>query len=280
MKLSEAFKMYREENLYLQHKSKSVYEHYGYYGRSIVGCVGDKDIKKLTLQDVREWEDALLSKRCQNTVRSYICGLKQVLKYALARGYETLNPTLIPSPQRIPVTATYVTPEEVRILIDTTQSTRNKFIFSLLYASGIRISELLQLNRGAIKNKQFTVIGKGKKERLCFIDERTERLMNQYLATRDDFSDALIVSDLYRDRVSASTIQLMVRTVVRNAGLTSKHITPHSFRHGHATNLIKNGADIRYVAQDLGHANLSTTMIYTHLEDPDMRAKYDKCHTI
>lgn len=280
MKLSEAFAMYRDDNLYLQHKSKSVYEHYGYYGRSAVCYIGDKELRDITLQDVRDWEDELLRGRCQNTVRSYVGGLKQVLKYAIARGYDSLNPVLIPCPQRIPVTATYVTPEEVRKLISATQSVRNKFIISLLYASGIRLSELVSLDRGCIKDRQFTVIGKGKKERLCFIDSRTESLMNEYLATREDYSDALIISELFRDRVSCSTIQLMIRTVAQNAGITYKHITPHTFRHGHATNLIKNGADIRYVAQDLGHANVSTTMIYTHLEDPDMRQKYEKCHTI
>lgn len=279
MKISEAFDMYINDYLYFQHKSKSVQQHYGYYKDSIVNFLDNKKLSELSLDDVREWEEYLLSGRCQNTVRSYIEGLKQVLKYAHLRGYRTLEPSLVIAPARIPVTMPYVTPEEVRLMIKRSPSIRTKFILSLLYASGCRLSEILQLNRDSIVNRQFTVIGKGRKERICFIDSRTEELMNQYLATRDDSSDALLVSNRYKERISASTLQLIVKNAVNYAGIDYKHITPHTFRHGHATNLIKNGADIRYVAEDLGHSNVNTTMVYTHLENPDLRRKYEMCHT-
>lgn len=255
--------MYIEESLYFQHKSKSSQQHYRFYRNSIVSFLDDKAIEDLTLQDVREWEQNLFRSRCQNTVRSYVGGLRQVLKYCQLREIKSLEPSLIAMPQRIPVTVSWVTVEEVRKIIDSTDLIRTKFIVSLLYASGCRISEVLSLNRDSITNRQFTVIGKGKKERLCFIDSRTEYLMRKYLDTRHDLSDALIVSARSKERISASTLQLIIRNAVKKAGITNKHITPHTFRHGHATNLIKNGADIRYVAQDLGHANLSTTMIYT-----------------
>lgn len=271
--------MYIEESLYFQHKSKSSQQHYRFYRNSIVSFLDDKAIEDLTLQDVREWEQNLFRSRCQNTVRSYVGGLRQVLKYCQLREIKSLEPSLIAMPQRIPVTVSWVTVEEVRKIIDSTDLIRTKFIVSLLYASGCRISEVLSLNRDSITNRQFTVIGKGKKERLCFIDSRTEYLMRKYLDTRHDLSDALIVSARSKERISASTLQLIIRNAVKKAGITNKHITPHTFRHGHATNLIKNGADIRYVAQDLGHANLSTTMIYTHIENPDLRKKYEKCHT-
>lgn len=280
MKLSEAFNMYINDNLYFQHKSRSVQKQYTYYRNSIVGFLKDKPLEDLCLNDIKNWEEYLFHKRCQNTVRGYVGGLKQVLKYAQVRGFECLEPSLLNVPARIPVTVSYVTPEEVRAMINATQSVRTKFILSLLYASGCRISEVLSLNRDSIVDRQFTVVGKGRKERICFIDERTEMLMQEYLATRDDYSDALLVSNRFKERISPSTVQLIVRNVVKKAGITNKHITPHTFRHGHATNMIKNGADIRFVAQDLGHANLSTTMIYTHIENPDMRAKYELCHSI
>ena len=275
MKLSEAFDMYINDYLYFQHKSKSVQQHYGYYRNSIVKFLDNKRLSELSLDDVREWEEYLLSERCQNTVRSYVEGLKQVLKYAQLRGFGGLEPSLLVVPARIPVTMPYVTPEEVRLMIDKSSSIRTKFILSLLYASGCRLSEVLQLNRDSIVNRQFTVIGKGRKERICFIDSRTEELMQQYLATREDDSEALLVSIRFKDRISASTLQLIVRNAVNRAGINYKRITPHTFRHGHATNLIKNGADIRYVAEDLGHANVNTTMVYTHLENPDLRRKYE-----
>ncbi len=279
MKLSEAFNMYINDNLYFQHRSKSVQEHYGYYRNSIVFFTGNKEIEKLSIDDVRNWEKYLFEARCQNTVRGYICALKQVLKYAIIRGIKCIDPALIFVPQRIPVTVSYVTPADVRKLISCSSNVRTKFIISFLYASGVRLSEMIQLNRDSIKNRQFTVIGKGKKERLCFIDERTENLMDEYLSSRNDNNKALIVTNLFKDRISDSTVQLIIKNAVQRAGL-KKHITPHTFRHGHATNLLRNGADIRYVAQDLGHANLSTTMIYTHIENPDLREKYERCHTI
>lgn len=280
MKLSEAFDMYINDYIYFQHRSRSMEQHYGFYRNSIVKCLENKPIENLTLDDVRNWEGYLYQGRCQNTVRSYVGGLKQVLKYAQLRGVKCLEPSLINVPVRIPVTVSYVTPEEVRLLINCSQSIRTKFILSLLYASGCRISEILALDRDSIQDRQFTVIGKGRKERICFIDERTEELMELYLATRDDYNDALLVSDRFKERLSPSTLQLIVRNAVKRAGITNKHITPHTFRHGHATNMIKNGADIRFVAEDLGHANLSTTMIYTHLENPDLKRKYELCHTI
>ena len=279
MKLSEAFNMYINDNLYFQHRSKSVQQQYGFYRNSIVGFLSNKPIEKLTLDDIRDWEEYLLKDRCQNTVKSYIGGLKQVLKYCQLRGVKSIEPSFLNVPARIPVTVSYVTKEEVRLMIATSDSIRTKLILSLLFASGCRLSEMLSLNRDSIQDRQFTVIVKGKKERLCFIDSRTEMYLKEYLATRDDDSEALLVSNIFKKRISPSTVQLIIKNAVKRAGITNKHITPHTFRHGHATNLIKNGADIRYVAQDLGHANLSTTMVYTHIEDPDMRAKYELCHS-
>jgi len=281
MKLSEAFDIYINEKLKLEQCSKSNIKHYTYCRNNIAKVLRNKDIKNLKMEDVAYWMTDLSHGRCQNTIGKYIAELRQVLRYMLLRGEDVgVNPSLIPVPQRIPVTAQYVTPKEVQKIIDSTNNIRTKFVVSMLYASGVRVSELVSLNRGSVYRRQFTVIGKGHKERLCFIDHRTELLMRKYLQSRDDTSNALIVSNIYKERVSVSTIQMLIRNAVGKAGIKDKHITPHTFRHGHATNMIANGADIRYVARDLGHANLSTTMIYTHIEDPDMRQKYEKFHTI
>lgn len=279
MKILEAFNSYINDVLWFQKRSESAIEHYQLYRNSLIKVVGNKDISDLNLEDIRNWEKELYKGRCQNTVRSYVGGLRQVLKHAKVIGYDCIDSALVIMPQRVPKTVSYVTAEEVREMIKCSSNIRTKFIVSFLYASGVRLSEMISVNRGDIKDRQFTVIGKGKKERLCFIDERTEILMNEYLATRDDVNDALFISYKLKERVTPTNVQLIVRNAAKRAGL-KKHITPHTFRHGHATNLIKNGADIRYVAQDLGHSNLANTMIYTHIEDPDLREKYEKCHTI
>lgn len=280
MTIKDAFDLYINEELYFQHRSQSVQQHYRYYRNNIVGFFGKKEIEDLTLADIREWEEFLFRGRCQNTVRSYVSGLKQVLRFCSFRGIKCLEASLLAIPQRIPVTVSYVTAEEVQELIDCAISPRTKFMISLLYASGVRLSEMLSLNRNSIRDRQFTVVGKGKKERLCLIDSRTERLMTEYLATREDSNEPMFISGLTGERLSPSTVQLLVRTTVKRSNISGKKISPHTFRHGYATNMIKNGAGIRYVAQALGHANLSTTMIYTHVEDPDLREKYEKYHTI
>lgn len=279
MKLTEAFDKYIDEVLWFQKKSRMSIEHYQLYKRSLATILGDIELASLGLNDVRQWEEELMKTRCQNTLRSYVGGLKQVLKYSKIMGYDCIDSALIICPQRIPKTVSYVTAEEVRQMIECSTSARTKFVVSFLFASGVRVSEAVSLNICDIRNRQFTVIGKGNKERLCFIDKRTEDLMYAYLNTRTDHSEALFASYLLGDRVSVSTIQQIVKNAVIRAGIHKK-ISPHTFRHGHATNLIKNGADIRYVAQDLGHSNLSNTMIYTHIEDPDLREKYEKYHKI
>ena len=278
MKISEAFDMYINEYMCLSGRSESCIYHFDQHKRFLVAFLGDKDIKDVTLQDLAEWKKHLSLGRSTNTVRNYIGSVRTVFGYARQKGFKCLERESIPVPKREPVTMPFVTPEEVQRMINSTDNIRTKFIISFLYASGVRLSEFISLDIAQIEDRQFSVVGKGKKKRLCFIDRRTERLMYEYLATRCDSSPALIVTR-FGQRPSCSNIQQIVRDLAEKAKIQKK-ITPHSFRHGHATNMIKNGADIRYVAQDLGHANLSTTMIYTHIMNPDMKQKYELYHSI
>lgn len=173
----------------------------------------------------------------------------------------------------------YVTPEEVRAMIDNAFCVRNKFIISLIYSSGIRLSELLSLNRGQIENMRFTVVGKGNKARLCFIDKRTQNLMEKYLTTRTDNCAALVVSHLYKTRMTSTNVQLLIKNAAKRAGITKK-VTPHSLRHGFATNFLQNNGNMRYCQELLGHASLETTMKYTHVTNIELEHQYAKFHTI
>lgn len=284
MKLSEAFDIYREECMFFKKQSKTMLENNTYYRNTAVEFFGNIDVENLTTESIREWVQWLEkpkldgTKRHQNTVRNYIMALRQVLQYCQSRGVGCIGKESVPCLPRKTTSVSYVTPEEVRILIDAARTIRGKFIISFLYSSGVRLSEFLSLNRGDVVGRSFRVIGKGDKERLCFIDVRTEQLMNEYLSTRKDAESALVVSELFKKRLTPSTVQLIVRNAVVRSGLNKK-ISPHTFRHGYATDLVKNGCDIRYVAQALGHAQLNTTMIYTHVTNPDLAAKYQKYHS-
>lgn len=194
LKLSEAFDMYRDDYMLFKGQSKRMNETHEYVKRTIVEIIGDKPIEKLTVEDARKWKNYISKNRATNTVRNYIMSLRSVLRYLRVREIKCINPDLVPMPKRADSVPSFLTEEEISKMIDCAYSLRNKFTISLLYSSGIRLSEFINLNRGQIVDKRFTVVGKGGKARLCFIDDRTQELMDEYLETRNDNSDALVVS--------------------------------------------------------------------------------------
>ncbi len=279
MRLSEAFDEYRDNYMVLKGRSRSTIEHHEYKKVSIVEFLQDKNIEDITSSDISAWYKFLSRNRSQNTVRNYISTIREVLDYMNLRGINCLKKSLIPAPKRLDHIPEFLTPEEISSMIENASSLRNKCVISLLYSSGIRLSELINLNRGQIIDKRFTVIGKGSKARLCFTDERTEKLLNTYLETRRDNCEALIVSVRYKQRMTATNIQLLIKNSARNAGI-SKKVTPHTLRHSFATNLLVNNIDIRYIGKMLGHASIQTTMQYTHVVDNDLEARYRAGHSI
>ena len=286
MKISEAFDLYGY-HVALEGQSRSVVDHTDYVKRKVVEKLGDIKLKDLNLKKVYQWRECMIFKesktgekalRKPNSLRCDLLRLRCMLKYMEEYGEECMNYKLVPIPKREDIKRTYLDKDEVTKMIESAYCIKNKFIISLLYSSGIRVSEIISLDRDSIKDRCFSVVGKGKKLRLCFIDERTEQLMNEYLATRKDKSKALIVSELYKDRVSVSTIQLIVKNTAKRAGI-EKQVTPHTLRHSFATNFIKNNGGVKPLSELLGHASLDTTSIYTHIENPELRLYYNQFHT-
>ena len=279
MKISEAFDLYKNNYILIRGQSRRTLENNNLVSRLIVDSIGDKNIKSLKMSDISAWVAEISKNRKPNTTRLYVVRLRVVLKYMRTLGYKTINPELIPVPKRENPKRCFLTPNEVTDMINNAFDERNKFVISLLYSSGIRVSELTQLKRDSIVGGQFTVIGKGKKIRLCFIDDRTQNLMSEYMNTRKDKSDYLVVSHLFGDKVNKSTIELIVKNTARRAGIT-KSVTPHILRHSFATNFIRNNGSIRYLSVMLGHASMDTTAVYTHVVDNDLRNQYVKFHSI
>lgn len=279
MLISEAFDLYRDDYIKLKNQSNRTVEIHEACKRLILTFMGDKEIKDLTLLDIRYWREQISKTRRANSVRVYVIRLRAVLGYLNIRKVPCIDARLVPVPKREATVPIFLTEQEVEAMIACAYNLRNAFVISLLYSSGIRLSELISLNRGQIDNRCFTVIGKGRKPRLCFIDERTERLMNMYLCSRKDNADALIVSFENKARMTATNIQLLVRNSARRAGITKK-VTPHTLRHSFATNFLRNNGNMRYLSAMLGHASLDTTMIYAHVVDNDLQDQYEKYHTI
>jgi len=240
-----------------------------------VAYFGDIDMSSLTFPMVRNWKQEMDKSRSPETVRNYIVKLRVVLSYVQLH-HDCLDPNQIPIPKRMDKVPAFLTKEQVAQCINATQRIKNKAIVSFLYASGIRISELCSLNRDQLHDNTFTVVGKGGKARLCFIDQRTIELLNQYSMTRTDNLAALFLSDSGK-RITAGAVQDTFRTIRKQTGL---EVHPHTLRHSFATDLLTNNTNLYYVSKMLGHSSVQTTQQYLHVVDQDLRAIYAQHHTV
>lgn len=159
---------------------------------------------------------------------------------------------------------------------------RNWAIFELFYASGLRVSEMASLKRENIdlRNRLVRVYGKGKRERIVPFNESARQALQEYETFRELFEDAegyFFVNRRGR-RLSARGIRKVFERVLREAGIFEKKISPHTLRHTFATHFLAGGGELRLVQEMLGHASLSTTQIYTHIDWERMRKVYDLTH--
>ncbi|MBQ2637716.1 tyrosine-type recombinase/integrase [Candidatus Saccharibacteria bacterium] len=222
----------------------------------------------------------------------YLIALRGFLKYLSKRGIKSLDPSLVELPHAARKQVTFLHYDEVEDLMnaipdDTESGLRDRAIVELLFSGGLRVSELVNLNRGDINldRREFMVRGKGSKDRPIFISTAAADRVREYLAVRHDDLPALFLNnskhmnDLdtsgnYR-RLTARSIQRIIDKYSRAAGIV-KHVTPHTLRHSFATDLLMNGADIRSVQALLGHSDISTTQIYTHVTDPHLKEVHEK----
>jgi site-specific recombinase XerD len=157
-----------------------------------------------------------------------------------------------------------------------------------LFSSGLRVSELVGLDRDHInlKRREFMVRGKGQKDRPIFISEAAATWIQRYLDKREDTTKPLFIRYSGTKQVDLTgnfhrlTVRSVQRSVAHNALLAgiTKQVSPHTLRHSFATDLLMNGADIRSVQAMLGHSNIATTQIYTHVTDPHLKAVHEQFH--
>lgn len=278
MLLSEAYDIYKKDRIEMRGQSPRTEEMHAMSRKLALAALGDISVSDLTIGSVRRFSDYLRKGRGQNTVRGYMVRFRAVVGYLNILGIPTIRAELITLPKRESVVPVFLTESEVSAMVACAYSVRNAFVISLLYSSGIRLSEMISLNRGQIYNRSFTVIGKGNKPRLCFIDDRTEQLMEVYLSSRTDNCDALVVSTENKKRMTATNVQLLVRNSASRAGIIKK-VTPHTLRHSFATNFLRNNGNMRYLSALLGHASMDTTMMYAHVVDCDLRNQYEQYHS-
>lgn len=225
----------------------------------------------------------------------HLIALRGFLKYLARREIKSLDPSLVDLPKVVRKQVTFLHYDEVedmlaQIDLSTESGLRDRAIIELLYSGGLRVSELTGLNRDSInlERREFMVRGKGSKDRPIFISEACADRVQDYLDARTDSLPALFLNNSrnlqavdqsgnYR-RMTARSVERIVEKYARLAGIT-KHVSPHTLRHSFATDLLMNGADIRSVQSMLGHADISTTQIYTHVTDAHLREIHEKFHS-
>lgn len=225
----------------------------------------------------------------------HLIALRGFLKYLAKREIKSLNPSLVDLPRAVHKQVTFLHYDEVERLLsaiplDTETGLRDRAIIELLFSGGLRVSELVKLNRDSInlERREFMVRGKGSKDRPIFISEAAAERVQNYLDARTDSLPALFLNNSRNSgtvdtsgdfrRISPRSIERLVARYARLAGIT-KHVTPHTLRHSFATDLLINGADLRAVQSLLGHANIATTQIYTHVTDTHLREVHEKFHS-
>ena len=233
-----------------------------------------------------------LKKKTQNY---YLIALRSFLKYLRKRGVDSLSPERIDLAKTAERDLDLISTADLERLLQAPDGSsvaglRDKAILELFFSTGLRLSELCSLSRELDLNKdEFSVRGKGEKVRVVFLSDTAKMALRAYLAKRKDMDDALFVrqvADSQKEksstkeslRLTPRSIERMVKHYALKAGI-SKKVTPHVIRHSFATDLLSNGADIRSVQMMLGHANIATTQIYTHVTDAQLRDVHKKFHS-
>ncbi|NOQ37246.1 tyrosine-type recombinase/integrase [archaeon] len=173
----------------------------------------------------------------------------------------------------------FLSVEETKKLLSSIENLRDRSIIQLLYACGIRVSELVNLNRENIEENAIKIIrGKGSKDRIVYADKGTLKRIKAYLKTRSDTEKALFVNTK-KERLTQRSVQRIVKHYADISGMT-KNVTPHTLRHSFATHLLQNDADIMIIKELLGHSNLATTQIYMHVTNKRKESIYNRAHPL
>lgn len=283
-----------------QNRSQKTIQNYDHYLTRLIDFAGEIKVSEIDQELIRKWRLWLnrlgtnVSDELQKTTQNYhLIALRSFLKFCAKRDIAALPADKIELARTTRKQVTFLTPEELERMfaeakLDTLPGLRDRAILELLFSSGLRVSELVGLNRDHInlKRREFMVRGKGQKDRPIFISPQAATWVQQYLDKRTDTAQPLFIrysgkkevdTSGNHQRLTARSVQRMVARYALLAGIT-KHVSPHTLRHSFATDLLMNGADLRSVQALLGHSNISTTQIYTHVTDPHLKSVHEKFH--
>ncbi|AKM77952.1 MAG: Tyrosine recombinase XerD subunit [Candidatus Wolfebacteria bacterium GW2011_GWE1_48_7] len=279
-----------------KNRSKKTGENYGRYLQKFIDTEGIRTEEDITIGRVRDFRLHLArssngrgDQYNKSTQSYYIIALRNFLKYLAKNDHKVLSPDKIELP-KVPMRQIEVIEyDELERLLGAvnggdTKALRDRAILEVLFSTGLRISELCSLNRYMDFDRgEVTVRGKGNKLRVVFLDTKAVAAIKQYLDRRGDAEEAMFVSYTKAaspkviGRIIPRAVQRLVDHYSRKAGI-AKHVHPHMLRHSFATDLLINGADLRSVQEMLGHANIATTQIYTHITNKELKEVHQAFH--
>ena len=285
-------------------RSQKTIENYNHYLQRFIEFIDASydvtDPEKITLNMVRKYRIHLhrfetdSGKTFQTSTLNYhVIALRNFLKYLAKQDISTLAPEKIEVGKNPDRQVEFLEPDEIERLLHAANgpdlaSQRDRALLELLFSAGLRVSELISLDREDInlERQEFSVRGKGNKLRVVFISDTAKKTLQNYLSKRRDIDPALFVrvrTGTHKDadaeglRLTPRSAQRIVKKYALKAGIV-KDVHPHTLRHTFATDLLQNGADIRSVQAMLGHANITTTQIYTHVTNQNLKGIHDRFH--
>lgn len=285
-----------------QNRSQKTIRNYDHYLTRLLDFAGnDITVEDVDVEMVRKWRlwlnrlgTNVSDELGKTTLNYHLIALRSFLKFCAKYDIEAMAAEKIELARTVRKQVTFLNEEELGRLfsqpdITKTAGFRDRAILELLFSSGLRVSELVSLDRDHInlKRREFMVRGKGQKDRPIFISPAAAEWIGEYLEKRQDNTKPLFVRysgrksvDLSGNyhRLTARSVQRIVSRYALLAGIT-KHVSPHTLRHSFATDLLMNGADLRSVQAMLGHSNISTTQIYTHVTDPHLKSIHERFHS-
>ena len=247
--------------------------------------IGEMPIEKVDYLTLRRYLAKIREKEPKpRTIARKLSSLRSFLKFLTREGYLKVNPSkLLTTPKLDKRLPQFLTEEEVTKFIeapklDDDMGRRDRAILETLYSTGIRVSELVGMDMESIDfiSNIVKVAGKGKKERLVPIGNRAIRAIQDYVEKRKHKEKAVFLNKSGK-RLSTRSVVNITEKYIKMAGIREK-LSPHALRHSFATHLLNRGADLRAVQELLGHVNLSTTQIYTHMTTEKLKSVYSKAH--
>ncbi|MEK7124903.1 MAG: site-specific tyrosine recombinase/integron integrase [Patescibacteria group bacterium] len=295
-----------------RNRSRRTVENYGRYLDRFIQFSKASTIDQVTEDGIRQYRlylnrfhDDAGAPLKHVTQNYHIIALRNFLKYLAKRGIQAVAPERIELGRQEERQVTFLERGELDRLLDAPAllrseelrtgkkgnelgTLRDRAMLATLFSTGMRVSELCSLDRDMVNGRQgeISVRGKGGKVRVVFLSERAKDDLSQYLTKRPDVDEALFIripksgtfgkdDDL---RLTPRTVQRLVKKYATQAGIIGKKVSPHTLRHSYATDLLRNGADIRSVQAMLGHSSVTTTQIYTHVTDTQLREIHRKFH--